>query len=95
MSFVDFDKIDLFYAYVIILIIIMVSMWYHNFVYKDTCVKQTEKEKNYMDYINTAHSGMVRGLVFGIILGDAGLYTGIKNAAIYGVVNPLFLYFGY
>jgi len=95
MNFVDFEKLDLFYAYIVILIIILATIWCHTYIHDDKHVIKSEKEKTCTDYINTAHSGMVRGLVFGIILGDAGLRTGIKNAAIYGILNTLFLYFGY
>lgn len=94
MNFNNFSKIDLSYAYMIIFIILCISMWYHTFIYDDCDVNPT-KEKKYIDYINTSHSGLMRGLVFGIILGDTGIQTGIKNAAIYGIINPLFLYYGY
>jgi uncharacterized membrane protein YbjE (DUF340 family) len=96
-----FKELEIFHVYIIVFIILSISLLYHVFIYdhehpnnvKHAAEKQ--KKKTYMDYINTAHAGLIRGLIFGIILGDMGVYTGIKNAAIYGMVNPLFLSIGY
>lgn len=94
--------IEVFTLYTAIVIILILSLFYHTYFYADDPLpipyddeKPIKKENTYRDYIATAHSGLLRGMVFGIILGDLGLVSGIRNAAIYGTINPLFLYMGY
>lgn len=87
------NQIDLYNVYLVVFIILSISLLYHTFIYQDDHVEKHKKK--YSEYMNTAHSGLIRGLIFGIILGDMGVMTGIKNGAIYGMANPLFLYLGY
>lgn len=95
----DLYTIEVFTLYIGIVIILVLSLLYHTYVVDAPVqlaeVKALIKGKTYRDYIDTAHSGLIRGLVFGIILGDLGIVSGIRNAAIYGTINPLFLYMGY
>lgn len=95
MAYLDTYTLELFNVYNIIFIILVVSLLYDLItnLYDDTYVGK--EEKSYIEYINTAHSGLIRGLIFGFILGDLGLDTGIKNAAVYGMANPIFMYLGY
>lgn len=86
------------YIHTIIFIIGIITLLYHKCfdreIYNDLKAGG-QKEKKYVDYINTSHSGMIRGLLLGAILGDAGIYSGIRNGAVFSVINPLMLYLNY
>ena len=57
----------------------------------DFSEKPTEVE--YKKYINSAHTGLIRGIIFGLLM-DRNLEVAIKNGAIYGIVNPIIVYIG-
>lgn len=86
------------HLHIVIFIIGLITLIYHrcfdNEIYKDL-KEGGQKEKKYADYINTSHSGMIRGLFLGAILGDMGIYSGIKNGAVFSVINPIMLYLNY
>jgi Ca2+/Na+ antiporter len=99
-----YNSINLFNVYLVVVILLVISLIYHTFIYEEECeeiekdtqkITKKAKEKKYIDYVNMAHTGLIRGFIFGIILSDDGVETGIKNAAIYGLANPLFLHFGH
>jgi len=54
-----------------------------------------DNPKTNIDYLRSAHSGLLRGLLIGFLIGDNGINTGIINGAIFAVINPIMLYLGY
>jgi galactitol-specific phosphotransferase system IIC component len=82
-------------AFVVIFVILLVSLLYHYlFVGKYDCASEPT-EKKYGDYIKTSHSGWIRGFIIGLLLGASPFEAAIKNAAIFGMVNPIAMYLGY
>lgn len=86
--------------YIIIFVLLIMSLIYHLYLHGDVRVPDDAnppKEKNYSSYINSAHSGMVKAFVFGVVTSspDAAISTAIQNAVIYGLLNPVIMYIGY
>jgi hypothetical protein len=82
-------------VYVIICTILLISIIIHLYIYKQIpipCDKSGDK-KDYGFYVNKAHEGMFRGILFGMLL-DGDPIIAIRNSAIYGTINPLIAYMG-
>lgn len=79
------------------------SIIYHLCVHKTTAIKgvydpesiKIDKYKTTDEYITSAHSGIIRGVISGILLGDLGVVSAIHQGALYGILNPLMSYFGH
>ena len=81
---------QLHFVYLIICIILLISTIFHCYIHHKTTLpdKKITDEKDYKFYINKAQDGMIRGILFGMVL-DGGVSTAIRNGAIYGIFNPL------
>lgn len=97
-----FSQIEMFTIYTFIVVALIISLIYY--IYEDfyltydietNTARDKAQKKTTREYIDIAHSGLIRGLIFGIIMGDLGLMTGIRNAAIYSTLNPAITYIGY
>ena len=58
-------------------------------------IEEKQLPPKYIDYVKSAHSGLIRGLILGIILGDYGISSGIRNGAVFSIINPLMIKLGY
>ena len=58
-------------------------------------VDDKKNTKNASDYINCMESGLIKGCIYGYLLGNHGLVSAATSAVIYSTVNPLILYLGY
>ncbi len=63
--------------------------------YNDTHDEKRKKQKKYTDYIRSSHSGFIRGVIMGCVMGDFGITTAIMNGAVFGIINPTMMYMGY
>jgi hypothetical protein len=87
--------------YILVFVVLLLSLLYYMiYGYEDVDHHNNQKntvkdDKTIKDYIKTAHSGLIRGIILGLLLGDIGIITCIKNAAVFGVVNPIVMYAGY
>lgn len=82
-------------VYMVICIILIISVIVHFYIHKQIsipCDKSGDK-KDYGYYMNKAHEGMFRGMLFGMLL-EGNPITAIRNSAIYGTINPLIAYMG-
>ena len=82
-------------VYIIICVLLLISSIYHIQLYQrlpSSCDKLSDK-KDYDFYMNKARDGVIRGILFGIIL-NGELTTAIRNGAIYGTLNPLLSFMG-
>jgi len=82
-------------VYTIICIILLLSFIFHYCIYKQLRIPydKLSDKKDYAFYMNKAHEGMIRGVIFAIIL-DGSLIATLRNGAIYGTINPLISYIG-
>lgn len=84
----------LFYVYLSIVVILVISLIYHYVTYKKLSIPYADCEetdwyaKNYGKYLNSSHLGLVRGIIFGILL-DRSMGVAVRNGAINGIINPL------
>lgn len=84
----------------IIFILALITLLYHSIydrsIYQEIDNKYVDVyvKKSYADYIDTIHSGMIRGFLLGFLLGE-GILTGIRNGAVFSVVNPIMMRLGY
>ncbi|MGL5935646.1 MAG: hypothetical protein ACRCZI_08475 [Cetobacterium sp.] len=84
----------LFYVYISIVVILVLSLIYHFFIYRKlsipyaTCEETDAYAKKFGKYLNSSHLGLIRGIVFGILL-DQSAQVAVRNGAINGIVNPL------
>ena len=97
-----FDNLDkLRLEFLAIFIVLLLSVLWHLITHKTTAIKgvyaekKDDSEKNLDEYISSAHSGIIRGAISGIILGDLGITSALHQGAVSGVLNPLMLYFGH
>lgn len=83
------------FIYVLICVILLISTLSHFYEYNNIHIPNDKinGEKNYKFYINKAQEGMLKGILFGMLL-DGGITTAIRNGAIYGTMNPLISYLG-
>lgn len=80
---------------IVIFILLLISLlWFKLFDIEYKCV-EPHKEKHSGDYLRTAHSGVIRGIIIGILLGASPIETAIRNGAIFGITNPLVMFLGY
>jgi hypothetical protein len=82
-------------AYYTVFAVILISMIYFYLIDRDYYKQKCEEEHTIIRYIKASHSGLIRGMVIGILLGDYGLVSGMTNGAVYGILNPVMVYFGY
>ena len=82
-------------GYTVIFILILITIIYHYLFNKKYDCSSEPIERKYGDYIKTAHSGWIRGIIIGLLLGTLPLEAAVQNAAIFGVVNPMVMYLGY
>lgn len=86
----------LYNFYLVIVILVILSLIYHTYLHGQIQIPEDEKKcktRTYIDYINKMHSGMLRGVIFGLIL-NGSIVTAIQNGAVYGTVTPLIMYLG-
>jgi hypothetical protein len=76
-------------AFLAVFIVLILFILWHRIIVKN--INKTEKCLD--DYITSASTGMIRGTISGILLGDFGITSGLHQGAISGVLNPLMLYF--
>ena len=99
------DHAQFHFIYQILTVIILLTL-----IYMSTCpnhssywfdvdnneyTKKKRNKKTFYEYVAAAQSGAVRGLLFGTVLGGEGMVSGIRNAAIYGMLNPVMYHFGF
>jgi len=53
-----------------------------------------KKYKENARYINPTQSGMIKGILFGTLIGG-GFTIGIRNGAIYSLISPIIIYLGF
>lgn len=71
-----------------IFVILLISLIYEYSC--DDCYK-----KKHSKYLKSSHSGLIRGIVTGCILGNFGLVSAINQGAVFGVLNPIMMHIGY
>lgn len=85
--------------YIILFILLLISYLHHLITHKELPLPKAPnkkpKPKTYNEYINVSHAGLIRGIIFGLLLGANGIENAIQNAAIYGTMNPFIMYLGY
>jgi hypothetical protein len=86
---------ELIVLYTAIFIVVAISIIYYTYLCPEEEILIKREEKIIDDYIKSAQTGMIKGLIFGITLGDYVIADGIKHAAINAVVHPIVMYFGY
>jgi predicted Holliday junction resolvase-like endonuclease len=55
-------------------------------------VEKKNKKKQLDDYIKISESGLVKGCIFGYILGNYNIYNAFLLGATNAIVNPIILY---
>jgi hypothetical protein len=81
--------------YLSIFIVVTISIIYYTYLRPEDERLIEREEKIIDDYIRSAHSGMIKGLIFGIMLGEYAIADGIKHAAINSIVHPIVMYLGF
>jgi hypothetical protein len=86
---------QLHFVYTIICVLLLISTIFHCYIHHQIHIpdEKINDKKDYKFYINKAQDGMIKGVLFGMIL-DGGIITAIRNGAIYGIFNPLISYIG-
>ena len=82
-------------TFIIIFILLLLTFLYYKLFELSYDCKDKHIKKKYGDYIKSAHSGLIRGVMTGLLLGVIPLESAIKNAAIFGTINPLIMHMGY
>lgn len=80
----------------VILLISIISQYYlYNIIYNpnDKTDDKPNEKKNYSFYLNKAQDGMLKGILFAMLL-DGKVSTAIRNGAVYGTINPIISYLG-
>ncbi len=62
-------------------------------IYEYSC-DDCYKKKN-SKYLKACHSGLIRGVITGCILGNFGIISAINQGAVFGILNPIMLHMGY
>lgn len=52
-------------------------------------------KKKHSKYLKSCHSGLIRGVITGCILGNFGAATAIQQGVVFGVLNPIMVHMGY
>ncbi len=52
-------------------------------------------EKSHSHYLKASHSGLIRGIITGCILGDFGLSSAVQQGVVFGILNPVMVHMGY
>ncbi len=58
-------------------------------------IDEHQNKKELSDYIECIESGVVKGCIFGYLLGSNGITSAVTTAIIYGSVGPIMMYMGY
>ncbi len=62
-------------------------------IYEYSC-DDCYKKKN-SKYLKASHSGLIRGVISGCILGNFGIASAINQGAVFGILNPIMIHMGY
>lgn len=71
-------------------VIILLSL---TLIYELLCEECYKNE--YSEYLKSSHSGMIRGIISGCLLGGFSLAPAIHQGAMFGILNPLMIHMGY
>ncbi len=62
-------------------------------IYEYSCADCYKKKNS--KYLKASHSGLIRGVITGCILGNFGMITAINQGAVFGILNPIMIHLGY
>lgn len=71
-----------------IFIVLILSLIYE-YSFED-CYK-----KKHSKYLKACHSGLIRGVITGCVLGNFGVISAVHQGAVFGVLNPIMMHMGY
>lgn len=80
-----------------IFIILLMTLIYDLFFEEHSCHSKKLKKENYTfdDYVTSAHSGLLRGFLFGMALNNFDFATGVRNGIVFGCTFPILMHIGY
>jgi hypothetical protein len=73
--------------------IILLSLVYYLLIHPDTYLE--DKDHPPRAYLRSVHSGFLRGILMGIMLGSNPVQVALQNGVLFACVNPLMMYMGY
>jgi hypothetical protein len=72
----------------VIFIVLIISL-----IYELSCSNCYRKKHS--KYLKSCHSGLIRGIITGCLLGNFGMASAVQQGAIFGVLNPVMIHMGY
>jgi hypothetical protein len=79
---------DISFIYYSVFIIILISL-----LYELSCEDCYNKKNS--RYLKSSHSGLIRGVITGCILGNFDYISAVQQGAVFGVINPFMVHMGY